>query len=157
MWITTANTFECFSYVWPYSLLYLVSCHGMRLLYYYKHIYEGADWTTNPVEAEPIGTSPFKFVSWKSKERVWNLNSNNPGERQEGCVLCTFICWGYLSICTMIRFSASRNCNVRNSSLFMLARRYSSFPEKSGLFSKAYVSKSCRMLVSKEGNYGTIG
>jgi peptide/nickel transport system substrate-binding protein len=35
-----------------------------------KHIYEGTDWTTNPANQEPIGTGPFKFVSWKQGESV---------------------------------------------------------------------------------------
>jgi ABC-type transport system substrate-binding protein len=35
-----------------------------------KHVYEGTDWTTNPANQEPIGTGPFKFVSWKQGESV---------------------------------------------------------------------------------------
>ncbi|WP_417436733.1 ABC transporter substrate-binding protein [Idiomarina abyssalis] len=30
-----------------------------------KHIYEGADYKTNPANQHPIGTGPFKFVEWK--------------------------------------------------------------------------------------------
>ncbi|MCF3936274.1 ABC transporter substrate-binding protein [Acuticoccus sp. M5D2P5] len=29
-----------------------------------KHIYEGTDYTTNPANATPIGTGPFKFEEW---------------------------------------------------------------------------------------------
>lgn len=29
-----------------------------------KHIYDGTDWTTNPANLNPIGSGPFKFVSW---------------------------------------------------------------------------------------------
>lgn len=35
-----------------------------------KHIYEGTDWTTNPANQKPIGTGPFKFVSWKAGESI---------------------------------------------------------------------------------------
>lgn len=35
-----------------------------------KHIYEGTDWTTNPANQSPIGTGPFKFVSWEQGESV---------------------------------------------------------------------------------------
>lgn len=35
-----------------------------------KHIYEGTDWTTNPANQKPIGTGPFKFVSWKPGESI---------------------------------------------------------------------------------------
>ncbi|WP_425405522.1 ABC transporter substrate-binding protein [Hwanghaeella sp.] len=30
-----------------------------------KHIYEGTDYTTNPMNATPIGTGPFKFKEWE--------------------------------------------------------------------------------------------
>jgi peptide/nickel transport system substrate-binding protein len=30
-----------------------------------KHIYEGTDYKTNPKNATPIGTGPFKFKQWK--------------------------------------------------------------------------------------------
>lgn len=30
-----------------------------------KHIYEGTDYTTNPMNATPIGTGPFKFDKWE--------------------------------------------------------------------------------------------
>jgi ABC-type transport system substrate-binding protein len=35
-----------------------------------EHIYAGTDWTTNPANQEPIGTGPFKFVSWKPGESI---------------------------------------------------------------------------------------
>ena len=30
-----------------------------------KHIYEGTDWLTNPANMQPIGSGPFKFVSYE--------------------------------------------------------------------------------------------
>lgn len=30
-----------------------------------KHLYEGTDWLTNPVNMQPIGSGPFKFVSYE--------------------------------------------------------------------------------------------
>jgi len=27
-----------------------------------KHLYDGTDWSTNPVNQTPIGSGPFKFV-----------------------------------------------------------------------------------------------
>ncbi|HHW27140.1 MAG TPA: ABC transporter substrate-binding protein [Firmicutes bacterium] len=35
-----------------------------------EHIYAGTDWTTNPANQKPIGTGPFKFVSWKPGESI---------------------------------------------------------------------------------------
>lgn len=35
-----------------------------------EHIYAGTDWTTNPANQKPIGTGPFKFVSWKAGQSV---------------------------------------------------------------------------------------
>jgi len=35
-----------------------------------EHIYAGTDWTTNPANQSPIGTGPFKFVSWKPGESI---------------------------------------------------------------------------------------
>lgn len=29
-----------------------------------KHIYQGTDWSTNPANQKPIGTGPYRFVSW---------------------------------------------------------------------------------------------
>lgn len=35
-----------------------------------EHIYAGTDWTTNPANQSPIGTGPFKFVSWKPGQSI---------------------------------------------------------------------------------------
>lgn len=35
-----------------------------------KHLYEGKDWLTNPVNQKPVGTGPFKFVEHKSGDSV---------------------------------------------------------------------------------------
>jgi peptide/nickel transport system substrate-binding protein len=35
-----------------------------------KHLYEGTDYTTNPHNAAPIGTGPFKFKEWKKGEYI---------------------------------------------------------------------------------------
>jgi peptide/nickel transport system substrate-binding protein len=50
------------------ALLSFLSWYGCFIMP--KHIYEGTDWTTNPANQEPIGTGPFKFVSWKQGESV---------------------------------------------------------------------------------------
>ncbi len=31
-----------------------------------KHLYEGTDWLTNPVNMKPVGTGPFKFVEYQN-------------------------------------------------------------------------------------------
>lgn len=41
-----------------------------------KHIYDGTDWETNPANAEPIGTGPFRFVSWERDQQV-TLEAND--------------------------------------------------------------------------------
>ena len=43
-------------------LLATLSQYGAYILP--KHIYEGTDWMTNPANLEPIGSGPFKFVSF---------------------------------------------------------------------------------------------
>ena len=35
-----------------------------------KHIYDGTDWSTNPANAKPVGTGPYKFVDWKQDDQV---------------------------------------------------------------------------------------
>lgn len=35
-----------------------------------KHIYEGTDIVNNPANSEPIGTGPFRFVSWERGSHV---------------------------------------------------------------------------------------
>lgn len=35
-----------------------------------KHLYEGTDWLTNPVNMEPVGTGPFKFTEHVSGDSV---------------------------------------------------------------------------------------
>ncbi|WP_162186195.1 ABC transporter substrate-binding protein [Amycolatopsis jejuensis] len=40
-----------------------------------KHLYEGTDWTKNPANTQPVGTGPFKFVSWQRGGQV-SLEAN---------------------------------------------------------------------------------
>lgn len=40
-----------------------------------KHIYEGTDFATNPANATPIGTGPFKFKSWSKGSHI-HLTAN---------------------------------------------------------------------------------
>lgn len=35
-----------------------------------KHLYEGADWATNPYNWEPVGSGPFKFERWVKGDRI---------------------------------------------------------------------------------------
>ena len=35
-----------------------------------KHVYEGTDWSTNEANMKPIGSGPFKFVSWQSGSQI---------------------------------------------------------------------------------------
>jgi len=35
-----------------------------------KHVYDGTDYRTNPANATPIGTGPFKFQEWKKGEYI---------------------------------------------------------------------------------------
>ena len=44
-------------------LVAIMSQYGSYILP--KHIYEGTDWMTNPANLEPIGSGPFKFVSYE--------------------------------------------------------------------------------------------
>jgi peptide/nickel transport system substrate-binding protein len=45
------------------SLLSFIGWYGTLILP--AHIYEGTDWTTNPANQAPIGSGPFKFVSYE--------------------------------------------------------------------------------------------
>lgn len=44
------------------SLIPFLGWYGTAILP--AHIYEGTDWTTNPANQAPIGSGPFKFVSY---------------------------------------------------------------------------------------------
>lgn len=55
------------------SFLSAVSYLGSFILP--KHIYEGTDWATNPATQKPIGTGPFKFVSYQKGVSI-TLNAN---------------------------------------------------------------------------------
>lgn len=35
-----------------------------------KHIYDGTDWTKNPANQKPVGSGPFKFVSYKAGDNI---------------------------------------------------------------------------------------
>ncbi|MBN2407094.1 MAG: peptide-binding protein [Elusimicrobia bacterium] len=35
-----------------------------------EHLYRGTDVNTNPHNREPVGTGPYKFVSWKTDDRI---------------------------------------------------------------------------------------
>ncbi|MCA0452434.1 MAG: ABC transporter substrate-binding protein [Chloroflexi bacterium] len=35
-----------------------------------KHLYEGTDWSTNPVNQTPIGSGPFKFVEYVAGDHI---------------------------------------------------------------------------------------
>lgn len=35
-----------------------------------SHLYAGTDWATNPVNSEPVGTGPYRFVEWRRGELV---------------------------------------------------------------------------------------
>lgn len=35
-----------------------------------KHVYDGTDWSTNPANQQPVGTGPFKFVSWDQGTQI---------------------------------------------------------------------------------------
>lgn len=42
-----------------------------------KHIYEGSDFKTNPANAAPIGTGPFKFKEWKRGAYIHLVKNEN--------------------------------------------------------------------------------
>ncbi|MBI1909319.1 MAG: peptide-binding protein [Deltaproteobacteria bacterium] len=35
-----------------------------------KHLYQGTDFNKNPLNRTPIGTGPFRFLSWKTGDRI---------------------------------------------------------------------------------------
>lgn len=47
-----------------------------------KHVYEGADYATNPANQKPIGTGPFMFKEWKRGEYI--KLERNPNYWKEG-------------------------------------------------------------------------
>ena len=47
-----------------------------------KHVYQGTDPQTNPANANPIGTGPFKFVSYKKGAEI--RLARNPGYFKKG-------------------------------------------------------------------------
>ena len=47
-----------------------------------KHIYQGTDPQTNPANANPVGTGPFKFVSYKKGAEI--RLARNPGYFKKG-------------------------------------------------------------------------
>lgn len=58
------NTVVFKSAVPDVTLLYNLAWFGASIIP--KHIYEGTDWTTNPANQAPVGTGPFKFVSYQT-------------------------------------------------------------------------------------------
>lgn len=42
-----------------------------------KHIYEGTDYKTNPMNATPIGTGPFKFDEWEKGSFIHLVKNEN--------------------------------------------------------------------------------
>ena len=47
-----------------------------------KHVYQGSDPQTNPTNAQPIGTGPFKFVSYRKGAEI--RLARNPGYFKKG-------------------------------------------------------------------------
>ncbi len=50
------------------SMIPFLGWYGTEILP--AHIYEGTDWTTNPANQAPIGSGPFKFVSYEPGSRI---------------------------------------------------------------------------------------
>ncbi len=50
------------------SLISFIGWYGTVILP--AHIYEGTDWSTNPANQSPIGTGPFKFVSYAPGSQI---------------------------------------------------------------------------------------
>jgi len=48
----------------------LMNALGYDFLILPKHLYEGTDVKTNPYNAKPVGTGPFKFAEWKKGSYV---------------------------------------------------------------------------------------
>lgn len=48
----------------------LMNAIGYDFLILPKHLYQGTDIKTNPYNAKPVGTGPFKFVEWKKGSYV---------------------------------------------------------------------------------------
>ena len=59
------------------SLLYFFALGPPGLAVLPKHLYEGTDIPNNPYNLKPIGSGPFKFVSWeKGNQLVMERNEN---------------------------------------------------------------------------------
>lgn len=59
------------------SLLYMLALGTPGLAVMPKHLYEGTDILSNPYNQKPIGSGPFKFVSWqKGNQIVMERNEN---------------------------------------------------------------------------------
>lgn len=56
------------------SIIGFLSWYGVFILP--AHIYEGTDWTTNPANMKPVGSGPFKFVSYKAGASI-ELEAND--------------------------------------------------------------------------------
>jgi peptide/nickel transport system substrate-binding protein len=50
------------------SVISFLAWYGIFILP--AHIYEGTDWTTNPANQSPVGTGPFRFVSYTPGQSI---------------------------------------------------------------------------------------
>ncbi len=50
------------------SILAFLSWYGIFILP--AHIYEGSDWSTNAANQQPVGTGPFRFVSYSAGQSI---------------------------------------------------------------------------------------